>query len=61
MKELQLAEGRNTGIRKMIKAMKQNGSDLPIFQTDDNRTYFRVVLPVHKVFVEEAKELLFQD
>ncbi|MGP0063311.1 MAG: ATP-binding protein [Isosphaeraceae bacterium] len=46
-KELDLTEGRCTGIPKMRAAMAQNGSPPPRFSTDDGRTYFLVELPVH--------------
>lgn len=47
LKELKLAEGRGTGIPKVRRAMQQNGSPPPSFDFDDNRSYFRVTLPVH--------------
>ena len=40
LKELNLTEGRGTGIPKILRAMKANGSPAPRFKTDDNRTYF---------------------
>jgi ATP-dependent DNA helicase RecG len=46
-KELDLTEGRCTGIPKMRAAMDKNGSPPPRFSTDDGRTYFLVELPVH--------------
>ncbi len=55
LKELKLVEGRNTGIPTILRAMEQNGSDLPIFETDEDRTYFTVVLPAHQSFVKTAK------
>ncbi|MCD8133549.1 MAG: putative DNA binding domain-containing protein [Clostridiales bacterium] len=51
LKELKLVEGRNTGIPTILRAMETNGSDLPSFETDEDRTYFTVVLPVHKEFL----------
>lgn len=45
--ELQLTEGRATGIPKIYEAMKRNGSPEPIFETDDERSYFLAVMPVH--------------
>jgi ATP-dependent DNA helicase RecG len=55
LKELDLAEGRNTGIPRALRAIERNGSDMPIFKTDADRTYFTVTLPIHKVFkVEKA-------
>ena len=53
LKELKLVEGRNTGIPLIINAMRQNGSALPEFKTDEGRSYFRVILPIHPVFLQE--------
>lgn len=47
LKELDLTEGRSTGISKIVKAMKANGSPAPEFETDEDRSYFLVRLPVH--------------
>lgn len=54
LKELGLAEARGTGVPKINKAMKNNGSPEPIFKTDDDRTYFEVTLPVHESFITQA-------
>ena len=51
LKELKLVEGRNTGIPTILHAMEANGSELPLFETDEDRTYFTVILPVHKQFL----------
>ena len=48
LKELDLAEGRCTGIPKILRAMRDNGSPPPVFETDDDRTWFLVRLPVHE-------------
>lgn len=56
LKELHMVEGRNTGVPLIINAMQQNGSDLPIFMTDDSRSYFRVVLPIHPVFLQISEK-----
>ncbi|MGP8323898.1 MAG: ATP-binding protein [Methanosarcinaceae archaeon] len=47
LKELDLTEGRSTGISKILKVMKSNGSPPPEFETDDDRSYFLIRLPVH--------------
>ena len=47
LKELRLAEGRGTGIPKIRRKMLENGSPQARFDFDEDRTYFRVVLPVH--------------
>ena len=51
LKELRLAEGRGTGLPKIRRAMRQNGSPDPIFDFDDARTWFRVRLPAHPEMV----------
>jgi ATP-dependent DNA helicase RecG len=47
LKELDLTEGRCTGIPTIRAAMAENGSLPPRFSTDDGRTYFIAELPVH--------------
>jgi len=47
LKELHLTEGRGTGILKIKRAMKENGSPNPIFDTDDDLSYFLTTLPIH--------------
>ena len=47
LKELDLAEGRFTGVPQIYDAMRQNGSPAPVFDFDDARSYFRVTLPAH--------------
>ncbi len=51
--ELGLTEGRSTGIPKIRRKLKQNGSPPPLFETDDNLAYFLTVLLPHPGFVEE--------
>ncbi|MDO9316769.1 MAG: winged helix-turn-helix transcriptional regulator [Gammaproteobacteria bacterium] len=47
LKELELTEGRSTGLSKIFRAMKANGSPPPEFDTDEDRSYFLLRLPVH--------------
>ena len=51
LKELHLTEGRNTGFQKIIRALKANGSPMPVFETDDDRTYFLTTIPIHPDFL----------
>jgi ATP-dependent DNA helicase RecG len=51
LKELRMAEGRGTGIPKLFKAMRDNGSPDPKFDFDYERTYFRVTLSAHPEYV----------
>lgn len=46
LKELDLTEGRGTGFPTIYRAMRNNGSPEPVFETDDQSTYFLTVLPV---------------
>lgn len=50
LKELHLAEGRNTGIPKIVNALKNNGSEMPEYITDRDRTFLTVRVPVHERF-----------
>lgn len=50
LKELHLVEGRNTGIPTAIKAIKENGSPLPTLLTDEERSFFSVIIPIHEAF-----------
>lgn len=47
LKELELTEGRCTGIPKIIDAMRRNGSPPPDFEFDADHSYFMVRLPIH--------------
>lgn len=57
LKELSLVEGRNTGIPLILSAMSKNGSDRPIFETDKDRTYFLVTLPINYYFLKQQGSL----
>ena len=48
LKELELSEGRCTGIPKILDAMAENGSKAPTFETDEGRTSFLVRLPIRQ-------------
>jgi len=54
LKELHLVEGRNTGIPTILHALEANGSAPPLFETDEERTYFRVTFFVHKAFAKDS-------
>jgi len=47
LKELEMTEGRSTGIPKILKEMAANGSPAPLFETDDDRLSFVIRLPRH--------------
>lgn len=56
LKELDLAEGRSTGVPKILRAMPENGSPAPVFESDEDRTWFLVRLPVHERVRPEPTE-----
>lgn len=56
LRELKLAEGRNTGIAKIIGSMRKNGSPAPLFLSDSDRCHFSVFLPVHDDFLPEKSK-----
>ena len=53
LKELKLTEGKNTGIPKIKRALKNNGSPEPIFETNDDRSYFITTILIHENFRNE--------
>ena len=56
LKELDLTEGRSTGIPKIRRKLEQNGSPQPLFQTDDALTYFLTVLYSHPDFAGQDEK-----
>lgn len=57
LKELGLVEMWGTGVRKIHRTMVENGSPPPRFEFDEERTYFRVVLPIHPGAAPPASRL----
>ena len=55
LKELHLTEGRNTGFGKILRALEENGSPKPEFETDEDHSYFISRLFVHDVFLKEEE------
>ena len=41
----------STGMGKIVQAVERNGSELPEYITDANRTFLRVVFPIHPRFM----------
>ena len=50
LKELDLTEGRATGIPTIQKHLKANGSGRAIIHTDEGRTFFLIDIPCHPAF-----------
>lgn len=55
LKELKLIEGRNTGFPNAIKALQDNGSELPVFEMDEQRAYLSVTIKIHPHFLKKTK------
>ena len=56
LKELGLTEGKGTGIPIIYKALKDNGSPNPIFDTDSpNRSFFVVEFPISPDFRDDGR------
>ena len=53
LKELNLTEGRATGIPTIQDELKANGSPKATIETDDERTYFLIDIPCHPEFIRE--------
>ena len=49
-KEIDLCEAKGTGIPTIKQQMKNNNSPEPIFETDDDRTFFIATLPMNELF-----------
>ena len=47
LKELDLTEGRSTGIPTIQATLKKNGSPRATIETNDERTFINVLIPVH--------------
>ena len=57
LKELRLTEGRGTGIPTIVKALKDNGSASPIFDTNEpHRTHFLIEIPIHPEFHDQVDD-----
>ena len=49
-KEIDLSEKKSTGISKILRELKRNGSPLPEFETDVDRTYMITTIKIHEGF-----------
>lgn len=50
LKELQLSEGRGTGIPTIQDELRRNGSGLAVIETNEERSYFLIEIPYREVF-----------
>jgi len=54
-KEIDLSEKQSTGITKILRELKQNGSPPPEFETDSDRTYLITTIRMREGFEVGAK------
>ena len=57
LKELDLTEGRATGIPTIQDELQANGSPQATIETDEERTYFLIDIPCHPDFIKEQVTL----
>ncbi|OYP58658.1 hypothetical protein CIL02_13820 [Prevotella sp. P3-122] len=55
LKELDLTEGRATGIPTIQKKLRENGSPKATIETDESRSYFLIDIPAKRDFVQDAE------
>ena len=58
LKELDLVEGRNTGVPVIVNVMRRNGSPMPVFSSPENRDWLSVTLPINPHFCEMVCEMV---
>ena len=56
LKELKLIEDRNTGFPNAIKALKANGSGMPRFEMDEERSFLSLTIPIHPYFLKASSD-----
>ena len=54
LKELDLTEGKATGIPTIQEELEANGSPQAAIETDEERTYFLIDIPCHPYFVNKS-------
>ena len=57
LKELDLTEGRATGIPTVQEELEANGSPRATIETDEERTYFLIDIPCHPYFAKKEMEI----
>lgn len=61
LKELDLTEGRATGIPTIQKKLRENGSPKATIETDESRSYFLIDIPARIDFVQDANSIRDSD
>ena len=61
LKEIDLSEKQSTGISKILRELNQNGSPMPEFETDADRTYMIVTIRIREGFEAETQKFAQKD
>ena len=59
LKELDLTEGKSTGITTVRSRLKSNGSPAAIYEFDELRTYFSATIKIHSDFPKDSVAIDF--
>lgn len=57
LKELDLTEGRSTGVPTIQSKLAENGSPRAVFETTDDRLTFLVTIPIHEGCTESSETI----
>ncbi len=57
LKELHIVEAKNTGYPTIVRKSLDNGSPLPVIDTNKERDYVTVIIPINEYFNEEKLSL----
>ncbi|MDR2266207.1 MAG: putative DNA binding domain-containing protein [Christensenellaceae bacterium] len=57
LRELEFAEGRNTGIPIALASLKDNGSKPLKFETNETRDYLLVTIPCNQLFIPKVSDI----
>lgn len=66
-KEIDLSEKKGTGIPKILRELKKNGSPAPEFDMDEDRTYLNTIIHIRNGFEmsesmsESMSELIYEE
>lgn len=60
LKELKLTEGKGTGLPIIYKSLEVNGSPPPVFETDNDRSYFLSIIKVHPLAKQIETQIDFE-
>ncbi len=57
-KEIDLSEKKGTGISKILRELKKNGSPEVEFEMDDDRNYLNTIIHIHDGF--EKRDIMYE-